>query len=159
MKKCIYPGSFDPITNGHLDIITRGSAMYDELIVCVLINTSKKACFTLDERVKMIEASVAHLDNVRVEKFDGLLVDYAKDVGATNILRGLRAVSDFEYEFAIAAMNQHLDEYIETVFLMTRQLKTRYIIINKAALIATTKMTVIDLISVITCCPLPLSLA
>jgi len=120
MSICVYPGSFDPITKGHLDIITRGSKMFDEVIVCILTNTNKKPAFELDKRLAMIRKSVSNLGNVRVESFEGLLVDYAKKVNAYVVLRGLRAVSDFENEFAMATMNGRLLNKIETVFLMTR---------------------------------------
>jgi len=120
MSICIYPGSFDPITMGHLDIITRGSQMFDHVIVSVLVNTQKQPTYLLENRLDMIKASVKHLENVSVDSFGGLLVDYAKQKKAGIILRGLRAVSDFEHEFAMAAMNNQLDPDIETVFLMTR---------------------------------------
>jgi len=120
MKTCIYPGSFDPITMGHLDIITRGSEMFDRVIVCVLTNTQKKPSFSLEKRLEMIRKSVEHIENVEVDSYQGLLVDYAKTKNAKIILRGLRAVSDFENEFAMAAMNRSLSDEVETVFLMTR---------------------------------------
>jgi len=120
MKTCIYPGSFDPITMGHLDIIERGSQMFDEVIVCVLINTQKEPSFSLEKRIEMIKKSVKHLKNVNVDAYNGLLVDFAKENNASIILRGLRAVSDFENEFAMAATNKKLSDEIETVFLMTR---------------------------------------
>ncbi len=120
MSVCIYPGSFDPITMGHLDIITRGSQMFDHVIVCVLVNTQKTPAFTLDKRLAMISESVRHLANVSVDSYSGLLVDYMEKQKADVILRGLRAVSDFEHEFAMAAMNRQLKPDIETVFLMTR---------------------------------------
>lgn len=120
MKTCIYPGSFDPITMGHLDIIERGSKMFDNVIVCILINSQKKPNFSLKDRVSMIEKSVKHLNNIKVDSYDGLLVDYAKENESNIILRGLRAVSDFENEFAMAAMNKNLSDEVETIFLMTR---------------------------------------
>ncbi len=120
MSVCIYPGSFDPITLGHLDIITRGSQMFDQVIVCVMVNTQKSPAFPLEKRLEMIKASVKHLGNVSVDSHAGLLVDYAKKQNAGIILRGLRAVSDFENEFAMAAMNRQLAGDVETVFLMTR---------------------------------------
>jgi pantetheine-phosphate adenylyltransferase len=123
MSTCIYPGSFDPITMGHLDIIERGSKMFDKVIVCILINTQKEPSFSLQERILMIEKSVKHLKNVKVDSYDGLLVDYANESKASVILRGLRALSDFENEFAMAAMNAKLSDKVETVFLMT---KTQY---------------------------------
>lgn len=119
MKKGIYPGSFDPITNGHLDIIHRGSRICDKLIVSVLNNPNKKSLFTVEERVRMIEESVKDYDNVEVDHFSGLLINYAKEQKADAIIKGLRAVSDFEYEFQMALMNKKLSEEVETVFLMT----------------------------------------
>lgn len=115
----IYPGSFDPITCGHLDIIDRGSKIFEKLIVAVLVNSSKNTLFTSEERVIMIEDTIKHLPNVEVVKFDGLLVDFAKKRGAKIILKGLRAVSDFEYEFQMALMNKKLDKDLETLFIMT----------------------------------------
>ncbi len=120
MSVCIYPGSFDPITMGHLDIITRGSQMFDKVIVCVMVNTQKTPAFSLEKRIAMIKKSVQHLGNVEVDSHSGLLVEYAKQKNAELILRGLRAVSDFEHEFAMAAMNRQLNNDVETVFLMTR---------------------------------------
>lgn len=115
----IYPGSFDPITCGHLDIIERSSKIFQKLIVAVMINPSKKPLFTLDERLDMIEKAVAHISNIEVVKFDGLLVDLARAKKANVIIKGLRAVSDFEYEFQMALMNKKLDTNIETLFMMT----------------------------------------
>ena len=120
MSVCIYPGSFDPITMGHLDIITRASQMFDQVIVCVLINTQKTPAFSLEKRLEMIRESVKGLKNVSVESYHGLLVDFAKKANADVVVRGLRAVSDFEHEFAMAAMNHQLSQTVETVFLMTR---------------------------------------
>lgn len=119
MNIAIYPGSFDPITNGHLDIITRGAKIYDKLIVAVLVNVDKKCLFTIDERVELIKRVTRNLDNVEVLSFDGLLVDFAKMHNSKVILKGLRTVSDFEYEFQMALMNSKLNSEIETVFMMT----------------------------------------
>ena len=119
MKKAIYPGSFDPITNGHLDVIERSSKVFDEVIVGVLVNVDKKGLFTIDERVKMIESVVKPYKNVKVKSFDGLLIDLMKKEDAKVIIKGLRAVSDFEYEFQMALMNNKLDPDIETLFMMT----------------------------------------
>ena len=114
----IYPGSFDPTTNGHLDLIERGSRMFDTLIVAVLHNESKHALFTVEERMAMLREVVAHVPNVDVDCFDGLLVNYAAHRGAQAILRGIRAISDYEYELQMALMNRRLENSIETVFLM-----------------------------------------
>lgn len=119
MKIGIYPGSFDPITNGHLDIIERASRLCDEVIVAVLQNPSKNPLFTLEERVGLIEDAVKSYGNIKVECFSGLLIDYAKKKDAKMIIKGLRAVSDFEYEFQMALMNRKLASDIETIFLMT----------------------------------------
>lgn len=114
----IYPGSFDPITNGHLDLIERGSALFDQLVVSILRNDQKEALFSVDERIEMLQDVVPRFTNVTVASFDGLLVDYAAHCGATVILRGIRAVSDYEYELQMALMNRRLRPEIETVFLM-----------------------------------------
>lgn len=118
-KIAICPGSFDPITNGHLDIIERGSRSFDEVIVAIFNNQKKAPLFTNEERIKLIEESTQHLPNVSVDASDGLLIDYAKKKGVNVILRGLRAVSDFEYEMQITSMNRKLDDKIETLFMMT----------------------------------------
>jgi len=114
----LYPGSFDPITSGHLDLIARGSRLFDRLIVAILRNDSKTALFTVDERVAMLEEVVHKFPNVEVGSFDGLLVHYASQAGASVILRGIRAISDYEYELQMALMNRRLRPEIETVFLM-----------------------------------------
>ncbi|EOW1565973.1 pantetheine-phosphate adenylyltransferase [Listeria monocytogenes] len=118
-KIAVIPGTFDPITNGHLDIIERAAKIFDVLYVSVLNNSSKKPLFTIEERMEMIRQVTAHLPNVQVESASGLTVDYAATRGATAIVRGLRAVSDFEYEMQIASMNRTLNAEIETFFVMT----------------------------------------
>ncbi|MBC1550508.1 pantetheine-phosphate adenylyltransferase [Listeria sp. FSL L7-1434] len=118
-KIAVIPGTFDPITNGHLDIIERAAKIFDVLYVAVLNNSSKKPLFTVEERMEMIRQVTAHLPNVQVESASGLTVDYAAKRGATAIVRGLRAVSDFEYEMQIASMNRTLNAEIETFFVMT----------------------------------------
>ena len=115
----ICPGSFDPVTNGHLDIITRASKMFNKIIVVVAYNSSKSCSFTPDERVEMIKKCIPNLENVEVDKFDGLLADYAAQKGATAIVKGLRAMSDFEYEFQMALTNKKLNSNVETLFLTT----------------------------------------
>ncbi len=120
MKKiAVYPGTFDPVTNGHLDVIRRGLSMFDRVIVAVGINPGKKPLFNFEERVEILNQVLDGVERVEVAGFDGLLVDFANEVGACAILRGLRAVSDFEYELQRALMNRKLDRNIETVFLMT----------------------------------------
>jgi pantetheine-phosphate adenylyltransferase len=113
----IYPGTFDPITNGHLDIIARASKLYNTVIVAVAVNRGKTPLFSLEERVEMVNSVITEFTNVRVIGFDNLLVDCAQQQGATVILRGLRAVSDFEYEFQLAGMNRRLAPQLETIFL------------------------------------------
>ena len=119
MKIAVYPGSFDPVTNGHLDVIRRASKMFDKLIVAVLVNTSKNPVFSPQERVEMLRSVTEDLPNVEIAHFSGLLVDYCKSVGASIIVKGLRAVSDFEYEFQMALTNRQIDENVDTVFLTT----------------------------------------
>jgi pantetheine-phosphate adenylyltransferase len=116
--KAIYPGSFDPPTNGHFDLIERGSRIFDELVVAVLRNPEKDPLFSVADRRAMLEAMTAGLDNVSIDTFEGLTVDYALRVGATAILRGIRAVSDYEYELQMALMNRKLQPSLETVFMM-----------------------------------------
>lgn len=114
----IYPGTFDPFTNGHLSLVERGLKLFDNLIIAVGENPSKKYLFDIDERIAQIKEAVSGLDNVQVERFDGLLVGYAKEKGVDVVIRGLRAVSDFEYELQLALMNRKLSRNLETVFLM-----------------------------------------
>lgn len=115
----VCPGSFDPITYGHLDIIKRGAKVFDQIYVVVLNNATKQPFFSINERIDLIKEVTKDIDNVKVDEFQGLLVDYAKSVNASAILRGLRAVSDFEYEMQITSMNRVLNENIETFFVMT----------------------------------------
>ena len=114
----VYPGSFDPLTNGHVDIITRGARLFDRIIVAILVNAEKAPLFTMDERVEIATSVFASLPNVEVDTFEGLLVDYIERRRAQVIVRGLRAVSDFEFEFQMALMNRRLNDKIETVFMM-----------------------------------------
>lgn len=118
MKRGIYPGTFDPITNGHLDLVRRGLRIFEEIIIAVAPSPKKQPLFTLEERLELIREAVKDYENVRTEAFNGLLVDYVKSRGGVAIIRGLRAVSDFEYELQIALMNRRLDMEIETVFMM-----------------------------------------
>ena len=117
MIKAIYPGSFDPITNGHIDVIKRASRIFDQVIIAVSQNINKKSFLSEKEKIEAINLSLEGLKNVEIIAFDSLLVDFAKSINAQIILRGLRAVSDFEYEFQLAGMNKHLDKNIETFFL------------------------------------------
>jgi len=114
----IYPGSFDPPPNGHLDLIQRGAKIFDELVVAILRNSEKAPLFSVEERLEMLRESISQWENVRVESFAGLLVDYARERGAQAVLRGIRAVSDYEYELQMAWMNRKLDSSLETVFMM-----------------------------------------
>lgn len=119
MKKAIYPGSFDPVTFGHLDVIMRASKLFDHLIIGVLNNSAKTPLFTVEERVDMIKEAVKDIPNVEVRSFGGLMVEFAKECGANAVVRGLRAVTDFEYELQIAQLNHVIDPQIDTVFLTT----------------------------------------
>jgi pantetheine-phosphate adenylyltransferase len=120
----IYPGSFDPLTNGHVDIIQRGSRMFDRIVVGILLNVEKSPLFTVAERVDIAREVFAEYPNVEVDTFDGLLVEYARRKGAGVIVRGLRAISDFEYEMQMALMNRHLNPDVETVFMMPAETYT-----------------------------------
>ena len=134
-KLAIYPGSFDPVTNGHIDIIVRGLKIFDQIIVCILNNPAKKVLFTIEERIDMLNQSLNGIKGVKITSYDGLLVDFAVQRKAHAILRGMRAVSDFEYEFQMALMNRRLNRDIQTVFLMTglRWIFTSSSIIKEAA--------------------------
>jgi pantetheine-phosphate adenylyltransferase len=131
----IYPGSFDPVTNGHIDIAKRGLKLFDGIIIAILHNPGKQSLFTVDERLEMLHESMSGIDDIEFDTFDGLLVDYAQKRNAIAVLRGMRAVSDFEYEFQLALMNRKLNREIETVFLMTglRWIFTSSSIIKEAA--------------------------
>jgi pantetheine-phosphate adenylyltransferase len=136
MKRvAIYPGSFDPVTNGHLDIVERGLKIFDKIIVAILYNPGKKSLFTVEERLDMLKNSLKKYSNVEIDTFGGLLVEYAAKKKAQCILRGLRAMSDFEHEFQLALMNRKLNREVQTVFLMTglRWIYTSSSIIKEAA--------------------------
>jgi pantetheine-phosphate adenylyltransferase len=124
MRTAIYPGSFDPLTNGHLDVMQRAAKLFDNVIVAVAKNDEKHPLFTLAQREALVKKAVAHLPNVMTDSFDGLLVEYAAERKAQAIVRGLRAVSDFEFEFQLALMNRKLDEKIETIFMMPKDTYT-----------------------------------
>ena len=134
-KIAVYPGSFDPVTFGHIDIVKRGRKIFDHIIVAILNNPAKKALFTIDERLEMLKHCMKDVPGLSFDAFDGLLVDYVKKCGACAVLRGMRAVSDFEKEFQLALMNRKLNRDIETVFLMTgmRWFFTSSSIIKEAA--------------------------
>lgn len=119
MKTAVYPGTFDPITYGHTDIIERGAKIFDKLIVAVAVNPAKKPLFSLDERMEMLHQLTAHVPNVSIDSFEGLTVEYVRSVDAHIILRGMRTMSDFEYEFQLALSNKALCNEVDTVFLMT----------------------------------------
>jgi pantetheine-phosphate adenylyltransferase len=121
MRKVIYPGSFDPVTFGHIDIIKRARDLFDAVVVTVAVNPLKTHLFTVEERVHFIKESVKEFTNIQVDSFDGLVVDHAKAVGASGIIRGLRAISDFEFEFQMALMNRKLASDIATIFLMPHE--------------------------------------
>lgn len=121
MRRAVYPGSFDPVTNGHLDVIERAARLFDEVLVAIAHNESKSGLFSFQERRAMLEESVSRFDNVKVTQFDGLLVDFARAEDVHVVIRGLRAVSDFEYEFQMALMNRKLEPEVETMFLMPKE--------------------------------------
>ena len=120
MRRAVFAGSFDPVTTGHIDIVERAAAMFDELIVCIFHNVQKEGCFPLDDRVQFLREAVAHVPNARVDVFSGLLTDYMKQQNARVVVRGLRSVKDFEYEENHAAMVRHLMPESDTIFLLTR---------------------------------------
>ena len=124
MRTAIYPGSFDPLTNGHLDVIQRATKLFDRVIVAVAKSESKQPLFGFDERVELVREAIGHLPHVEAEAFDGLLVDYVIERRAHAVVRGLRAVSDFEFEFQMALMNRKLDERVETIFMMPKDAYT-----------------------------------
>ena len=121
MRRAIYPGSFDPVTNGHLDVIDRARKLFDEVIVAVAYNDEKQPLFSLQERLDFLASTVGKIENVRIANFEGLLVDFAKREGAGAVIRGLRAISDFEFEFQMALMNRKLETAVETIFLMPKE--------------------------------------
>ena len=121
MRRAIYPGSFDPVTNGHLDVIERARKLFDQVIVAVAYNDEKQPLFSLDERLDLLRESVPNGENVRIASFEGLLVDFAKKEHAGAVIRGLRAISDFEFEFQMALMNRKLEADVETIFLMPKE--------------------------------------
>ena len=120
-RRAVYPASFDPITNGHIDLIDRAARLFDEVIVAVAVNVQKQGLFSFEERMAMLKEVVSERPNVRVDSIDGLLVDYARDNDAHVVIRGLRALSDFEYEFEMTQMNHHMNPELETIFLMTSE--------------------------------------
>jgi pantetheine-phosphate adenylyltransferase len=124
MRTAIYPGSFDPITNGHLDLVQRAAKLFDRVIVAVAVNDGKKPLFTLPERMKLVKTSLKAFPEAEADSFDGLLVDYVERQGGQAIIRGLRAVSDFEFEFQLALMNRKLNERVETIFMMPKDTYT-----------------------------------
>ncbi|MDB6173468.1 MAG: Phosphopantetheine adenylyltransferase [Chthoniobacteraceae bacterium] len=121
VRRAIYPGSFDPVTNGHLDVITRAVKLFDEVVVAVAHNDQKQGLLTTEERVELLKNTTSQIPNVRVTQFDGLLVNFALKLEATAVIRGLRAISDFEFEFQMALMNRKLEQSIETLFLMPKE--------------------------------------
>ncbi|MGA3179676.1 MAG: pantetheine-phosphate adenylyltransferase [Verrucomicrobiota bacterium] len=124
MRTAIYPGSFDPITNGHLDLVERAAKLFDRVVVAVAANADKKPLFTHKERVEMVQRAIQTIPKAEADSFDGLLVDYVERQGGHAIIRGLRAVSDFEFEFQLALMNRKLNERVETIFMMPKETYT-----------------------------------
>ncbi|MFF0825758.1 pantetheine-phosphate adenylyltransferase [Brevibacillus sp. NPDC003359] len=145
MAIAVCSGSFDPVTYGHLDIIARGANVFDKVIVAVLINSKKNSLFSVDERVELLRQATADMQNVEVDSFDGLLIDYMNKKGAQVIIRGLRAVSDFEYEMQVASINKKLDENIETFFMMTNN-QYSYLSSSIVKEVAKYKASVADLV-------------
>jgi pantetheine-phosphate adenylyltransferase len=145
MRKVIYPGTFDPVTYGHIDIIKRAIDLFDSVVVTVAVNPTKQQLFSTEERVNMIKASMVGFETVTVDSFDGLVVDHAKEVGATGIIRGLRQVSDFEFEFQMALMNRKLAGDITTIFLMPHE---KYTYLNSTVIrnLASLKADVSDFV-------------
>ncbi|MCB2205473.1 pantetheine-phosphate adenylyltransferase [bacterium] len=121
MKTAVYPGSFDPVTYGHIDVLERATGIFDKVIVTVAKNSSKTPLFSTEQRVSLLQGALSHIPNVEVDTFDGLIVDYARKQGAVALVRGLRAVSDFEFEFQMALMNRKLENELATVFLMPHE--------------------------------------
>ncbi len=121
MRRVIYPGTFDPVTNGHIDVIKRATELFDEVVVTVAKNPSKSPLFSVHERIEMLEVSLKDIPNVFVDSFGGLVVDHAQEIGAVGIIRGLRAISDFEFEFQMALMNRRLNNSLKTIFLMPNE--------------------------------------
>jgi pantetheine-phosphate adenylyltransferase len=120
-RLALFPASFDPITNGHLDMVYRAHRIFPNLVVAVATNVAKKGTFSVEERLEMLQVALGELPGVRITQFDGLMVDFAREIGATVVIRGLRAMADFEYEFEMALMNKRLNPAIETVFMMTSE--------------------------------------
>lgn len=145
MRKVIYPGTFDPVTYGHIDIIKRARDLFDAVVVTVAVNPSKTPLFTVEERVQFIKESVKEFSNIEVDSFHGLVVDHAKSVGASGIIRGLRAISDFEFEFQMALMNRKLAKDIATIFLMPHE---KYTYLNSTIIrnLATLKADISDFV-------------
>lgn len=121
MRICIYPGTFDPVTNGHLDVARRAARIFDKVVIGVALNKDKKPLFSADERLSLLETNLVNSPNISAVIFEGLLMDFARQTGACAVVRGLRAVSDFEFEFQMALMNRHLEEKVETIFLMPHE--------------------------------------
>jgi pantetheine-phosphate adenylyltransferase len=121
MRRAIYPGSFDPVTNGHLDVIERARKLFDEVVVAVAHNDEKQPLFSLEQRLDLLQKTAGQIENVRIAEFSGLLVEFARVQGARAVIRGLRAVSDFEFEFQMALMNRNLNAAVETIFLMPKE--------------------------------------